>query len=239
MHFKAVVIGLGEIGRPLYECMRSAFFAEVFGFDIKNGSEMPEDKNPKFSEMHVCIPYSKDFVKIVKAYKKKFDSPCVIIHSTVPVGTTSKIPDAVHSPILGRHVNMAHDIMTFTKWIGGNSRVAKNVSHTMNRVGIATRIVPTPEETELMKLMCLAKYGVSLSFALYQKEVSKKFNIPYRRVLEWDRNYNNNVNPNTLTRPLITPNGHIGGHCVIPGAKILNKQFKNPHLEEIMRHAKR
>ena len=62
---KDVIIGLGEIGLPLFNLISKFTIAE--GYDIK-----PELRNkPKFSQyenldvlfLHICIPFSKNFLE--------------------------------------------------------------------------------------------------------------------------------------------------------------------------------
>ena len=85
--------------------------------------------------------------------------------------------------------------------------------------------------------MCLAKYGMSIAFAQYQKDICDTYGFPYDDVIDWDNNYNENVAP-WLMRPILTPPGkRINGHCVIQNTKILNEQHPNKILEEILRYA--
>ena len=109
---KSCVIGLGETGKPLYEILREVH--SVDGIDI--GSKV----NPPYDVMNICIPYSDKFIEIVREYRKNLRPERVVIHSTVPIGTTLKIGNAVHSPILGKHGRMLEDLKTYPKWIGGD-----------------------------------------------------------------------------------------------------------------------
>lgn len=224
-----LVIGLGETGRPLYEILKEAY-PDTHGADIKTGLTAAFD----VTVMNICFPYSENFVEEVKNYQGIYKPKLTIIHSTVPIGTTSQIPNAVHSPILGRHDNMKQSIKSFTKWVGGKK--AAEASIYLSGADIQCNYVETSEETEALKLMCLAKYGMSIAFAGYQKEICDKYGIDYADVLKWDRNYNLNV-AEGLQRPLLTPpEGKIGGHCVIQNTRLLNKQHPNPILSEILKY---
>jgi hypothetical protein len=230
---RTVVIGLGETGFPLFNIIRE-FDRAAYGCDLKRQiGEKPE--STEF--LNICLPYIgiDDFVGVVKKYQIEYSPILTIIHTTVPIGTTSKIGNAVHSPILGKHGRMQDDILTYTKWVGGER--ASLAAEYLNESRIKTRVVSTSEETELMKLMCLAKYGMSIAFSVYQKDLCDKYNVNYDDVYEWDSNYNNGVLP-SYKRPLISPpnNRKIGGHCVITGTRILNDLYKNDILGEILKY---
>ncbi|MHC4616406.1 MAG: acyltransferase [Planctomycetota bacterium] len=225
-----VVIGLGETGQALYNVLAEKCAvqgidpAKGFNTDVRLGNVML---------LHICIPYSESFRDTVIDYQCEFNPRHTVIHSTVPVGTTRNLANAVHSPILGRHDNMEESLKEFRKWVGGER--AGEVCEELVKAGFTCKIVPTPEETELMKLMCLAKYGMSLAFTAYQRAVSSFFDIPYERIVEWDMNYNAHVAPN-LRRPVFEElKLPIGGHCVIQNTKLLNEQYPSPLLDEILK----
>ena len=172
---RQLVVGLGETGRPLFNVLQKADQFGVIGYDPKedwvNGDPVDE-----VDYLHICIPYSDKFISIVKDYQEQHKPKITVIHSTVPVGTTSLIPKAVHSPILGRHDDMEGSLKKFVKWVGG--KFAGEIAEVFARAGMITRITDVPEETELMKLICLAKYGMSIAFANWQKEILDIYNIP-------------------------------------------------------------
>lgn len=60
-----LVIGLGEIGKPLLEIVRGTYNA--FGLDIQQ-----EEIKEKIDVMHICFPYSKNFVSNVVDYIRRF-----------------------------------------------------------------------------------------------------------------------------------------------------------------------
>jgi hypothetical protein len=224
---KSIVIGLGETGKPLQKVLGCAGADSVMF--------VPEGQ---FDIINICIPYSDNFIDIVEFYQEKYSPRLTIIHTTVPIGTTSQLTNAVHSPILGDHTNMKESILTFTKWIGG--RQAEKAKTYFETAGISCETVSTSEETEFMKLMCLAKYGISISFSKYQKEIADKYGIDFRDVMKWDMNYNNGLKllgKEHLVRPLINPvDGPIGGHCVVQNTKFLNSQHPNSILNEILKY---
>lgn len=229
-----LVIGLGETGRPLFNILKRTH-PNTYGYDLKTGwtAELPEED---VVVMNICIPYSASFVETVKEYQFKYGPVFTVIHSTVPIGTTAEIGNAVHSPVLGRHKDMESDMIKYTKWISG--RLSADVAVYFRNAGFnAKSIGEKTETTELLKLFCLAKYGMSIAFAQYQHDICTQYDIPYLRVLEWDANYNANVVEH-LRRPLVSPpDGAIGGHCVVQNTKILHSQHPNQILAEILRYA--
>jgi hypothetical protein len=229
VELKSAVIGLGETGGPLFEILSE--YHDVDGIDLK------DCRNPipvNYEIINICIPYSDTFVQTVQDYQDLFNPKFTIIHSTVPIGTTRKIKNAFHSPILGRHANMKESILKFRKWIGGPDSI--RVMDYFSYAGIKCVCVATSEETEALKLLCLAKYGMSIAFAQYCKDVSKKVGFSYADVIQWDLAYNEGVSW-MLRRPILhPPDGPIKGHCVIPNTKILNQQHPNPILQEVLKY---
>jgi UDP-N-acetyl-D-mannosaminuronate dehydrogenase len=229
---KSAVIGLGETGRPLFEILQEHYGDDVVGIDLKDDSKYTEGK---FDIINICIPYSDIFVDIVKSYQQHLNPSLTIIHSTVPIGTTSKIRNAVHSPILGRHNRMKEDLKKYVKWIGGDQ--LSGAYEYLDKAKIQCYSVATSEETEALKLMCLAKYGMSIAFAQYCKDIADEYGFDYEDIKLWDEYYNYGVAP-WLKRPiLLPPDGRIGGHCIIPNTRILNEQHPNKILEEILKYA--
>ena len=227
-----LVLGLGEVGATLLDILREAYGDDARGWDIREEWwTIPGDSNI----LHITFPFDDTFLSRVKGMRGyQHTGVLTIIHSTVPIGTTARIPNAVHSPLLGKRPHLAHDMPTFVKWIGGPR--AAEAEDILGPAGFRTRCVPTSEETEALKLLCLAKYGMSIAFSHYETEVCEKVGIPFGDILEWDADYNNHVDAR-LRRPIMAPlQDTIGGHCVIPGTHILNDQFPHTILQGILKY---
>ena len=230
---RSIVIGLGETGSPLYEVLKEAY-PETKCYDKKQGDYIPVMEDCYV--MNICIPYMEGFADVVKGYQDILKPEITVIHSTVPIGTTAKIPNAVHSPIRGRHNRMKSDLKRYVKWIGGDR--AGDVADYFKGAGFSIRVVPTSEQTEAMKLLCLAKYGVSLAFARYCHDVAGKYNFEfgYHDIYSWDAEYNEHVGYE-LQRPLITVvDKKIGGHCVVQNMPHLKASDPNPMLDEVLKY---
>jgi len=97
------VIGLGEIGRPLYEIVKGVHNA--FGVDVDPDRNVDQEPSGPVGVMHICFPYSEEFVEKVVGHIGKFNPNLTIVESTVRPGTTSliwRLTDGkhhlVHSP---------------------------------------------------------------------------------------------------------------------------------------------
>ena len=123
-----LVIGLGEIGRPLMEVLRKAHRVE--GIDLA-----PRDVPGPIDLMHVCYPGDiPDFAGETAKYVRRYKPSIVVIHSTVPVGTTRAVQalvpvPVVHSPVRGKHARMVEELVNYVKFVGGTTQDA--VANTM------------------------------------------------------------------------------------------------------------
>jgi len=98
---KNIVVGLGEIGKPILKLFSKHDL--VIGYDI-NPKLMNKKIFEQFSSLdtlflHVCIPFNEKFIKSVILLIKKFDPDCVVIHSTVKPFTTKKIQEMSSIPL--------------------------------------------------------------------------------------------------------------------------------------------
>lgn len=236
MSKKALVIGLGEVGTPLLNLLRRAYGADqVDGYDFGDGGVLPQGF---YDVLNICYPWNSDFIKNTIAYIIQHVPKLTIIHSTVPVGTTSKIRrDSIcHSPVLGDHTNMQDSLLKFIKWVGGPA--AEQCAEFLDGAGMTCRAVETAEETELLKLFCLAKYGLAVAISKLELEAFERYGLDPAHIEAWDYNHNAGligVGRGLLGRPIIIPQkGPIGGHCVSSGVKLLADAFPHPLLSGIL-----
>ena len=85
----SLIVGMGEIGSALHSVLSETYGIDtVYSYDITNGKKVfPEEVDI----LHICIPYSEDFVDIVREYEGDCLPSFIVVHSSVPVGTTAKI----------------------------------------------------------------------------------------------------------------------------------------------------
>lgn len=154
-----VVVGLGEVGRALAKVLAIGNAGHVVGVDININPDMPV--NPDM--MHICFPWSTAFKNDVAAYRERYHPKWMVIHSTVPVGTSRELK-AVHSPVRGPHWSMERALMTFVKFVGGEKADASIVANEFLRCGMRPHMMSSSEATELGKIMDTTLYGVLIAF---------------------------------------------------------------------------
>lgn len=210
---KHLVIGMGEIGASLAEVL------QCDGID-KN------DNVPKVDIIHICFPYSNQFVEVVQKYKNDTEARLIVIHSTVPVGTTSKCgEDAVHSPMRGKHPKLAAGIKAFVKFFGGQR--AEEAAVHFSTLGVETVVTAKSENTEAMKLWDTEIYreAILLNKRIHQycEEYGLDFDIVYTLANKtYNDGYTKLGHPEFTKYVLKYVEGPIGGHCLEPNHKLLD-----------------
>jgi hypothetical protein len=235
---QVAILGYGEVGSSL-----ATFFDEPCVDDPDLERSIP--KGTIVDTMHVCIPYSDKFFDLVCGVIVGFNVDLVVVHSTVPVGTTKKLveelgPRIVHSPIRGKHPDLSKELAIFEKAIGADDvDVGLEVKEHLEDVGIPCRVIIGSKTTELAKLLDTTYYGVCIAYHQFAFELCEKEGVDFNDVMSY---YNATYNEGMLktgnkhfVRPVLhPPKGPIGGHCVVPNARLLEEQYgKHPLLENI------
>ena len=232
---KDIVIGLGEIGIPLYKLLSKSFIVE--GYDI-NPKLIP--KNLKKNELlpvrflHVCIPYTKIFNSHILKLEKKFQPHGIVIHSTIKPTTTYNIQRKLQIPVIysatrGVHKQMLKDLRRYTKFFA----VEKNAPNKkwactefvklLKKSGVKTKQMSSPITLELGKIVCdTSYYGWLINFAQLSKIIAGREKVDYDEM--WS--FSNEIHKFLSNRPKMFP-GFIGGHCVIPNLELLNDNSLN------------
>mgnify|MGYP003127356317 FL=1 len=225
---KIGIVGHGQVGQAVAKLYSETDTTKTwFSFDkilIYDPYQGMLDDISDVDILNVCIPYTKDFVSIVK------DLPTpnwyTVIHSTVPVGTTEKFGHKfLHSPVRGVHPNLYEGLKTFVQFIGGDEQLAEAYSGHLKTLGVETHICKDAKTTELSKLADTTYYGLCIAFTSDMKKLCDEYDLDFMEVMT---KYNNTYNegykklgkPNVV-RPVLYPTDKIGGHCVIPNAKLL------------------
>ena len=183
------ILGLGEVGTALLQCYNDKE-VEVHTKDIDG------DNFPRLDVLNVCIPYTETFVQTVTKQIIKSRPGLIIIHSTVPPGTTSQIDAAsvccvVHSPVRGSHPNLSKSLMTFTKYIGANTQIsATKAEKHYDFLGIPHKTVKNAATTETAKLLCTSYYGVCIAWHDYVADVCESVGVDTNFISEWNNTYN-------------------------------------------------
>lgn len=229
-----VVVGLGEVGKPLFDLV-SRYHCAV-GVDIVP----PQQEIEQAEILHVCYPFQiRDFVGETARYIELFRPKVTIINSTVAVGTTRLIADRtgtalVNSPIRGKHARMLEDLCKYTKFVGSTTpAAAQHAAAHFESLGLRTRILSSPEATELAKLTETTYFGLMIAWAQELERYCDRTGAIYEEVISFYDEIN-------FFPPVKYFPGIIGGHCVMPNIEILHKFTKSEILEaiEISNHLK-
>lgn len=232
---KNLVIGRGEIGKSIIEVLQESGQA-VNSYDIVDGPEVLEQG--ELDILHIAIPYSVNFDNIVQTYFDYFSPTHIIVYSTVPIGTCERL-GVVHSPVEGRHPDLALSIRSTPRWLGTSSQEERVFFNDFfrNQISLQTRLVASADYTEFLKLRSTSRYGINLVFADYEKRVADEIGMDWELLKEFDRNYNKlyrELGVDWAQRYVLDPpEGKIGGHCVTPNARLLDEQFPSELLKMI------
>jgi len=244
---KVLVIGLGEVGRPLFELLKESGKFEVYGFDIdKNKMRYTGQSLETLPEtvdiMHVCIPCSnkKEFVEIVVGYANRFKPKLIIVNSTVAPGTTVEIYKhlkgaclVVHSPVRGVYKSLEHmkwELKRWTKYVGGvNKESTCHAKTHLEKLGLKTKSLKSSLETELAKLFETIYRAWMIVCFQEMHRISRHFGADFDDVVDFIED----THSVRLDRPIMFP-GIIGGNCLIPNVKLLLKSYDSKFLQLIL-----
>jgi UDP-N-acetyl-D-mannosaminuronate dehydrogenase len=224
MNEKVLVIGVGEIGKPLLELIREKY--EAYGLDIK-----PVEPIPECEIMHLCFPYDgENFIQQSLRYIARYRPSLVIINSTVAPGTTRRIATeshtpAVNSPVRGKHARMKQEMLQYTKFVGAiTPEAGERAAQHFTNIGMRVKLVSSPETSELTKLTETTYFGLLIAWAQELERFARKLGVDYDEVVSFYQEI-----------PYLPPvkffPGVIGGHCVLPNIRILKQLFSSGMLE--------
>jgi len=229
---KVVVVGLGEVGRPLFEI--ASRHHQTIGVDV----EPVVKKFQEIDVMHICFPFQiKDFVGETTRRIEHFRPALTIIDSTVAIGTTRAVAErsgatVVNSPVRGKHIRMVEDLFHYTKFIGAIDPAAgERAAEHFQSLGMKTRILSSPEATELAKLTETTYFGLMIAWAQEVERYCDQLGLNYDEVVSMYGEIK--FFPQVKYVP-----GIIGGHCVMPNIEILTRLGHSEFLHAIKRSNK-
>ena len=221
-----VVAGLGEVGKPLLELVASKY--EVLAVDL---ASVPP-RGP-VDVLHVCYPFQiPDFIGETVRYIDLYQPALTIINSTVAIGTTRAISErsaraVVNSPVRGKHARMVEEMRRYTKFVGTDDPVAaEHACRHFGSVGMRTRVLSSPEATELAKLTETTYFGLLIAWAQEIERYCDLLGQQYDEVTAFFEEIQ-------FLPPVKYVPGVIGGHCVMPNIRILSKCQRSDILEAI------
>jgi len=238
-----LVVGLGEVGRSLFELLKESEKFEVYGWDIdeKKMQDVQQGDLPKEVDvLHICYlcRNQETFVETTVDYMRRFRPELTIINSTVPPGTTEKVHTIsgghmVHSPVRGMHKSresMKRYLLFLTKYIGGvDEESARLARKHFEDMGLKTKVLKSPVDTELAKLFETTYRAWMIACFQEMHRISKRFGADFDDVVDFLED-DHRVR---FDRPIHFP-AVIGGHCLIPNAELLLKSYDSMFLRLIL-----
>jgi hypothetical protein len=208
-----LVVGLGEIGKPIYDLLKIRNF-KLHGYDVdKSKNITPIDDLDGFYDMiHICIPFDNDdqfddamILAGQVPYRDMTDN--LVIHSTVNPGTSARY-DAIYSPIRGVHNNMLEDLQWFTKYYSSrepNKEFEKRFPRNIRKSN-STKL-------ETTKINDLKYYGLLIAFTKFVNRTNPVY---------WD--FSHEQHQRNGTRPVFYDDDlDIGGHCIRQNSGMLGE----------------
>jgi len=227
MNQTVVVIGLGEVGKPLLEILQGRY--QTFGVDI----DLPAPV-ARCDVMHVCFPFQNDtFVEQVLEYIRQYRPALTVINSTVAPGTTRCIAGesgtaVVNSPVRGKHARMQQQMLHYAKFVGAlDPQSGERAVKHFEGVGMKTRLLTSPEASEIAKLTETTYFGLMIAWAQEVERYCGKVGANYDEVVSFYEEIK-------FFPPVKYFPGVIGGHCVMPNIAILLQKFPSGLLQAIV-----
>ena len=226
-----VVVGLGEVGKPLLEIVSKHY--EAVGVDLLP----PPERVEGVDVMHVCYPFGmKDFLGEAARYIDLFRPRLTIINSTVGVGTTRTLAErtgaaVVHSPVRGKHARMHDELLRYTKFVGAiDPASGEQAAKHFESIGMKTKILSSPEATELAKelakLLETTYFGLLIAWAQEVERYCDQLGQEYDEIASFHEEV-------SFFPPVKYVPGVIGGHCVMANIEILSRLDHSELLKAI------
>jgi UDP-N-acetyl-D-mannosaminuronate dehydrogenase len=219
-----LVVGLGEVGRPLLEVLGGAHQAA--------GRDIDDRAFHGVRILHLCFPFGPNFVSAASHYVSLYQPEVVVVNSTVVPGTTRAIQQetgtpAVYSPVRGKHTRMAEELRRYRKFIAGSSPEAlAAVADHFAAAGMTTQRMPSFESLELAKLLETSYFGVLVAWAQEMDRFAASVDADYWETTAFFEEIG-------FFPPVGFEPGYIGGHCVMPNLDLLERVRRSPWIDTI------
>jgi hypothetical protein len=222
---KHLIIGYGEIGCALHGLLNGdvEFIDKGYPNNVKSKD---------FDVIHICFGYTDNFIENVNEYLKKYNHDYIMVHSTVKVGTISKLNGkCIYSPVRGRHTGdgFMGDIKKYIKYYATNRNgsTSKMIKTWFKDVDLIP--VDSIESLEFAKSVSTTYTLLNVLFEKWVYKKCKDIGLDYNFIYkEWNKSYNKNIKPE-WKRPIYDRiEGNIGGHCLLPNLELIeNDEFIN------------
>jgi UDP-N-acetyl-D-mannosaminuronate dehydrogenase len=123
---------------------------------------------------------------------------------------------------------MQEELLHYTKFVGAlDPRSGRGAVEHFEGAGMKTKLLSSPEATEIAKLTETTYFGLLIAWAQEVERYSMKLGADYDEVVSF-------YDEIKFFPPVKYFPGVIGGHCVMPNIDILLQQFPSGVVEAIV-----
>ncbi len=226
----------GQVGSAICRIIKEARM-EVYGIE-KDFSETPFER---VDFLHICIPFDKkkDFLRAIAKLIRHSKPRRIILHSTVLPGITRsiwrefRIPIA-YSPIRGQHDSLYRDIKRYIKYLSPlPSSFSDDFKTHLENLGLKVFAYnKAPEELELVKILDVCQYAVSIGWAQEAERILRSFGFDFNSLYKDFQAEHVQFYPDK--RADIFP-GYAGGNCVRQNAKLLSRIYRSDFIKAFLK----
>ncbi len=227
---KIGIIGQGFVGSAIREGLKDYYDVLTYDIDKSKCNSKHIDVCKHSDIIFVCIPTPQRIdgscdIRLLESVMEKLQDECrnvssmptIVIKSTVPPGTTTKLwnrgpLDVCFSPEFLTEANSFEDFKNQTRIIIGGQG-AKKVKRMFRKPFPRIPIIITKSETaEMVKYFTNCFLATKVTFANQMYEICEGADIDYDKVCEYAL-YDNRIGKSHLAVP--GPDGErgFGGHC--------------------------
>jgi UDP-N-acetyl-D-mannosaminuronate dehydrogenase len=122
---------------------------------------------------------------------------------------------------------MREELLSYTKFVGAIEPAdGKRAAEHFESMGMRTRVLPSPEATELAKLTETTYFGLMIAWAQELERYCDRLGQDYEDIMSFYEEVK-------FFPPVKYFPGVIGGHCVMPNIKILSELGHSDILKAI------
>ena len=241
-----MVVGIGEIGAPWLKIISTVRKTVAVDIDPKKDQEK-QWHGEHVDILHICLPYSKDFVDIVVSYALKFDPEMIVVHSTVKPGTTLELHNderlprktkVLFSPVRGVHMRMEFDLKRYDKFYASYRSDTGLFSQLLTDMTVTGFKASTPLVLEYAKILTdTSYYAWLIAYSMITEKITMKHHLDYDEM--WM--FAHQIHKHLDNRPpcgapgmnKIYPDSKgIQGHCVLPNLDLVKEEM--PELYNVI-----
>jgi UDP-N-acetyl-D-mannosaminuronate dehydrogenase len=232
---KVLVVGLGEVGRPLFEMLQESGLFHLSAVDLIIGLNINFVPAGPVDVMHLCFPCTSKagFVDAAIRYIENYRPSLVIVNSSVVPGTTQEIAEGcrrvgvVYSPVRGMPKNdMKKELRRWQKYVAGFSPEGANQAciH-FDQIGIKTRIMKDVLALEFAKLFETTYRACMIACFQEMHRMCRSLLVNVDEAIDMIAD----VDAVDHNKPVHYP-GEIGGHCLMPNIDLLLQSYDSELL---------